>query len=74
MRRTIKKNIVRDVIEHFANPKNRHSVATQCILKQYIKPCGIVAKFDTFNAAASTIHADEDKVDKVLHISQNFNK
>ena len=62
-----KKNIVRDVIEHFANPENRHSVATQCGYFETvsIKPFGeIVAKFDTGNgASASTIHADEYKVD-----------
>ena len=61
-----KKNIVKMVIEYFANSKNRHSVANKCGYFEVvnIKPFGeIVAKFDTGNgASAPTIHTDEFKV------------
>ena len=61
-----KRNIVKMVLEHFANPENRHYIANQCGYFETvsIKPFGeIVAKFDTGNgASASTIHADEYKV------------
>jgi len=56
------KNIVSNVIEHFANPNNRYPVSTQCgfIEVVNIKPFGeLIAKFDTGNgASAPTIHAD----------------
>jgi len=57
------KNIVKTVIEHFANPDNRYPVSTQCGFLEIIniKPFGeLIAKFDTGNgASAPTIHADK---------------
>tara|TARA_B100001778_G_scaffold85201_1_gene69174 strand:- start:61 stop:1110 length:1050 start_codon:yes stop_codon:yes gene_type:complete len=61
-----KRNIVKLVVDHFADEKFRYPVSTQCgwleILN--IKPFGeLVAKFDTGNgASAPTIHAEELKV------------
>ena len=61
-----KRNIVRLVVEYFANEENRHPVSTQCGYLEIldIKPFGeLVAKFDTGNgASAPTIHAEELKV------------
>ena len=61
-----KRNIVKLVIDHFANEDNRHPVSTQCGWLEIIevKPFGeLVAKFDTGNgASAPTIHAEELKV------------
>tara|TARA_R100000008_G_scaffold78960_1_gene60314 strand:+ start:1501 stop:2898 length:1398 start_codon:yes stop_codon:yes gene_type:complete len=57
------KNIVKTVIDHFANPDNRYPVSTQCGFLEVIniKPFGeLIAKFDTGNgASAPTIHADK---------------
>jgi len=57
------KNIVKTVIDHFANPDNRYPVSTQCGFLEIIniKPFGeLIAKFDTGNgASAPTIHADK---------------
>ena len=60
------KNIVKMVLEHFANPNNRYPVPNICgyIEDIEIEPFGhLVAKFDTGNGAtAPTIHADKIKV------------
>ena len=60
------KNIVKEVIDFYANPDNRYSVPTQCGYFEIVnvKPFGdVVAKFDTGNgASASTIHTDKLKV------------
>ena len=60
------KNIVKMVLEHFANPDNRYPVPNVCgyIEDIEIEPFGhLVAKFDTGNGAtAPTIHADKIKV------------
>ena len=53
------------VVDHYANPDNRYSVGTECGFLEVlnIKPFGeLVAKFDTGNSAASTMHADKIKV------------
>lgn len=65
------KNVVKEVIKHFSNPKHRYSVPSQVGFLEVIniKPFGeIVAKFDTGNSALSpTIHADEVNVkDKIV--------
>ena len=61
-----KRNIVKLVVDHFANEDNRHPVSTQCGWLEIVevKPFGeLVAKFDTGNgASAPTIHAEELKV------------
>ena len=60
------KNIVKMVLEYFANPDNRYPVPNVCgyIEDVEIEPFGhLVAKFDTGNGAtAPTIHADKIKV------------
>ena len=57
------RNIVKMVVDHFANPDNRYPVSTQCGFLEVvnIKPFGeLIAKFDTGNgASAPTIHADK---------------
>jgi ribosomal protein S6--L-glutamate ligase len=59
-------NIVKQVIDFYANPDNRYSVPTQCGYFEIVnvKPFGdVVAKFDTGNgASASTIHTDKLEV------------
>ena len=60
-----KSNIVKTVIDHFAIPKNRYSVPTQCGYYEIvdIKPFGeLVAKFDTGNEVHSVLHAEDMKV------------
>ena len=66
-----KKNVVKEVIKYFSDPKHRYSVPSQVGFLEVIniKPFGeIVAKFDTGNSALSpTIHADEVSVkDKIV--------
>ena len=59
------KNIVKTVIEHFSNPKNRYSVPNVCGFYETldIKPFGkLVGKFDTGNAQYSVLHADDVNV------------
>lgn len=60
------KNLVKEVIDHYANPDNRYAVPTQCGYFEIVnvKPFGdVVAKFDTGNgASASTIHTDKLEV------------
>ena len=59
------KNIVKEVIEYFANPDNRYSVPTQCGWEEIVtvKPFGkLVAKFDTGNAKYSVLHAENVEV------------
>jgi|TARA_Y100000034_G_C6872919_1_gene398795 ribosomal protein S6--L-glutamate ligase len=65
---TLKKNIVKEVLQHFRKRRTRRRVPTQVgffeVVK--IKPFGdLVAKFDTGNNAKPVIHADPDdlKVD-----------
>ena len=70
------KNIVRQVIDFYANPDNRYSVPTQCGHLEIvnIKPFGdVVAKFDTGNgASASTIHTDKLEI-KGKNVTWTFN-
>ena len=59
------KNIVKQVIDHYANPDNRYAVPTQCGWEEIvtIKPFGdLIAKFDTGNARYSVLHAEDVKV------------
>ena len=63
--KTTGKNIVKEVIEYFANPDNRYSVPTQCGWEEIVtvKPFGkLVAKFDTGNAKYSVLHAENVEV------------
>ena len=61
-----KRNIVKQVVEYFADEDIRYPVSTQCGYLEVvnIKPFGeLVAKFDTGNgASAPTIHAEKMKV------------
>ena len=60
------KNIVKIVVDHFSNPKNRYSVPNVCGFYETldIKPFGkLVGKFDTGNAQYSVLHADDVKAD-----------
>jgi len=60
------KNIVKIVVKHFSNPKNRYSVPNVCGFYETldIKPFGkLVGKFDTGNAQYSVLHADDVKAD-----------
>ena len=59
------KNIVKQVIDQYANPDNRYAVPTQCGWEEIvtIKPFGdLIAKFDTGNARYSVLHAEDVKV------------
>ncbi len=59
------KNIVKEVIQHFATSDNRISVPDQCgfIEVVTVKPFGeLVGKFDTGNARYSVIHAEDIKI------------
>jgi RimK family alpha-L-glutamate ligase len=56
------KNIVKQVIDHYANPDNRYSVPTQCGWEEIVtvNPFGdLIAKFDTGNARYSVLHAED---------------
>jgi RimK family alpha-L-glutamate ligase len=60
-----KMNIVKSVVEYYADPKNRYSVPTQCGYYETldIKPFGpLVAKFDTGNSVHNVLHAEDVKV------------
>ena len=59
------KNIVKEVIDYFSNPKNRHSVPSECGYYETvsIKPFGnLIAKFDTGNSKYPVIHAENINV------------
>ena len=58
-------NIVKSVVDYYADPKNRYSVPTQCGYYETldIKPFGpLVAKFDTGNSVHNVLHAEDVKV------------
>ncbi len=58
-------NIVKLVIDYYADPKNRYSVPTECGYYETldIKPFGpLVAKFDTGNSVHNVLHAEDVKV------------
>ena len=58
-------NIVKSVIDYYADPENRYSVPTQCGYYETldIKPFGpLVAKFDTGNSVHNVLHAEDVKV------------
>ena len=60
-----KRNIVKDVIKYFTNPKNRYPVSTQCGHREVVNihPFGeIIAKFDTGNGQYSVLHAEDIKI------------
>ena len=59
------KNIVKQVIDHYANPDNRYSVPTQCGWEEIVtvNPFGdLIAKFDTGNARYSVLHAEDIEI------------
>ena len=71
-----KKNIVKDVIEYFQNPKIRYTVPTECGYEEVvtINPFGeIIAKFDTGNSAMCVLHAEDVKINgkKVTFTTNN---
>jgi len=58
-------NLIKQVIQHFEDPKNRFKVPTEIGHREVvsIKPFGeIEAKWDTGNSAFAVIHADKIKV------------
>ena len=60
-----KVNIVKSVVEYYADPKNRYSVPTECGYYETldIKPFGpLVAKFDTGNSKKNVLHAEDVKI------------
>ena len=59
------KNIVKEILEHFKNPKTRYTVPTECGYYEVvsIKPFGdLIAKFDTGNGRLSVLHAEDIKI------------
>ena len=59
------KNIVKEIIEHFRNPKMRYTVPTECGYNEVvtIDPFGeLIAKFDTGNSVLSVLHADDIQI------------
>mgnify|MGYP001179792916 CR=1 FL=1 len=71
------KNIVKMVLEHFANPDNRYKVPNVCGWEEMVvvKPFGnLIAKFDTGNARYSVLHAENIKVNGKKITFTNNNK
>lgn len=59
------RNLIKEVIQHFEDPKNRFKVPTEIGHREIvtIKPFGeIEAKWDTGNSAKAVIHAEKIKV------------
>ena len=59
------KNIVKEILQHFEEDKNRLKVPEQCGYLEVVtvKPFGeLVAKFDTGNALYPVLHAEDIKV------------
>ncbi len=59
------KNIVKEILEHFNNPKMRYTVPTECGYNEVvsIKPFGeLIAKFDTGNSVLSVLHAEDIQI------------
>ena len=59
------KNIVKEILEHFRNPKMRNTVPTECGYNEVvtIDPFGeLIAKFDTGNSVLSVLHADDIQI------------
>ena len=59
------KNIAKDILLHFKNPKIRHTVPSQCGYEEVvsINPFGeLPAKFDTGNSGLSVLHAEDIKI------------
>ena len=60
-----KKNIVKDILEHFKNPDIRYKVPTQCGYEEVVSVDTfgeMVAKFDTGNPVLSVLHAENIEV------------
>ena len=75
--KTTGKNIVKEVIEYFANPKNRHSVAQEIGRYERLKLAGlghIVANFDTGNSARAIMHTDKWEVKGKKVVWKSFGK
>ena len=59
------KNIVKEFLEYFQNPKVRYTVPTVCGYNEVvsINPFGeLIAKFDTGNSVLSVLHADDIEI------------
>ena len=57
-------NLVKQIVQHFEDPKNRWAVPTECGYREVvnIKPFGeLIAKMDTGNSGESVIHAEKIK-------------
>ena len=57
-------NLVKQIVQHFEDPKNRWSVPTECGYREVvnIKPFGeLIAKMDTGNSGEPVIHAEKIK-------------
>ena len=71
------KNIVKEVIDYYSNPKNRHPVASEVGRFERVELVGlgtIVANFDTGNSARAIMHADEWEVKNKTVIWKAFGK
>ncbi len=70
-------NVIKDILDYFHNPKNRHPVAHEIGRYERVELVGlgmIVANFDTGNSARAIIHADEWKVKNKKVIWKAFGK
>lgn len=59
------KNIVKDILTHFSNPKMRYTVPNECGWEEVVtvKPFGdLTGKFDTGNYKYPVLHAEDVKV------------
>jgi hypothetical protein len=71
------KNIVKQVVDYFSNPKNRHPVATEIgrFERLELKGLGeIVANFDTGNSARAIIHTDKWEIKGKKVVWESFGK
>ena len=58
-------NLVKQIVQHFEDPKNRWAIPTECGYREVvnIKPFGeLIAKMDTGNSGEPVIHAEKMKV------------
>ena len=61
------KNLSKEIIEHFADEKNRYATATECGHREVVSiaPWGkMVGKFDTGNSVLSVIHGEDMKINE----------
>ena len=71
------KNIIKQIIDFYSNPKNRHPVATEIgrFERLELKGLGeIVANFDTGNSARAIIHTDKWEIKGKKVVWESFGK